>query len=284
MAIFFALIAFLSWGVADLYAAISSRKIGNFYTYIIVQLVGIAYSLILLPFFAGRFDLYYFFIAFLLAIIDNVGFLFFYKAFESGNVSLNGTIAGSFGLVTVLVALLFFGEILTPFSSLGIIFISIGIILSSLRLKELLKGNLKGVFSDKGVFYAMITMLLWGVYLSLIKIPIEEIGWYWTMVPVSLMLPFLLLLGRFRKGVLEVMQNKINIKSGIIHAVFAFGGYIAYYLGIGQGNISLVGPIAGASPVLFVVLSRFVFRDRLNTQQWIGILLTLGGIVLISLS
>ncbi len=284
MAIVFALIAFFAWGVTDVYAAISARKIGNLHTYIILQLVGILFSIILFPFFGKSFEPYYFLIAFILAIIDNLGFLFFYKAFQTGNVSLNGTIAVSYGLVIAAIGFIFFGEAVKTLSLLGIIFISIGIILSLIKLDELIKRNLRGVFTDRGILFAILCMICWGIYLAFLKIPVEKIGWYWSMVPVSIILPVLLVFGKIRTGLLNVLQNKVSIKPGILHAVLVFGGYIAYNLGIGRGNLSVIGPIAGASPVLFVVLSRFVFKDRLSKQQWVGIVATLVGIVVLGFS
>lgn len=284
MATFFALIAFFSWGVADIYAALSSRKIGNLGTFIIIQLVGMSIFAILFPFFAGTFDLFYFIVAFVLGIIDNFGLLFFYKAFETGNVPLNGMIAGSFGLVIVFVSLIFFGEKIGAGEILGIAFIFAGIVLSSLRLNELLEGNAKRAFKDKGMVYAFLTMIFWGVYFGFLRIPAEKMGWYYTLLPLSLCWPFLLLFKKGRRGILKVIKNINGAKYGILHALTAFGGTIAFNLGIMQGNTSLVGPIATASPALFVVLSRFVFADRLSEQQWLGIGMTLLGIVILGFS
>jgi len=46
--------------------------------------------------------------------------------------------------------------------------------------------------------------------------------------------------------------------------------------------VSVVAPIAGANPTLFVLLAFFVFKDRLTKQQILGIVLTLLGIVWLS--
>ncbi len=284
MAIFFALITFFAWGGADVFAALSSRKIGNLGTFIIIQLVGICLFAVLYPFFAGTYDFFYFLIAFVLAVIDNLGLLFFYKAFEEGNVPLNGTIAGSFGLVIVIIALVFFGEKLTVGVELGIVFVFFGIVLSSLRLKELFRRNLGASFSDKGVLYAILTMIFWGIYFGFLRIPTEKIGWYWTMVPLSFMLPFIIFFGKVRNTLKNIAKGRTNLRYGVLHSLTAYGGTIAFNLGIMRGNSSVVGPISAASPALFVVLSRFIFKDKLTRQQWMGILMALVGIVLISLS
>ena len=61
--------------------------------------------------------------------------------------------------------------------------------------------------------------------------------------------------------------------------------YSAYFnLGLTLGYSSLIAPVAGSSPVLFVVLSRFVFKEPLTGQQKTGIIFALAGIVLIGIS
>ena len=56
----------------------------------------------------------------------------------------------------------------------------------------------------------------------------------------------------------------------------------SFSLGISRGFTSLVAPIAGASPVLFVVLAFLVFKDPITKQQILGIITALIGVVLLS--
>src|SRR3989338_4577423 len=284
MAIVFALGAFFLWGLADVFAALSSRKVGNIATFVVIQLVGLILFALLFPFFAGKFELFYFFIAFILAVVDSLGLIFFYKAFEEGNVSLNGTIAGSFGLVTVIIALVFFGETLSILAEAGILLVFVGLVMATLKFKELLQNNLAKSFSDRGVIFALLTMLCWGVYFGFLRIPVEKIGWYWTMLPLSFMLPFIIVFPSIRKNIKQIVRKPADYSYSVLHSLTAFGGTIAFNLGIGVGNTSLVAPIASASPILFVVLSRFIFKDRLTHQQWAGIVMTLVGIVMLGLS
>lgn len=56
----------------------------------------------------------------------------------------------------------------------------------------------------------------------------------------------------------------------------------SFSLGISRGFTSIVAPIAGGAPALFVVLAFLVFKDPITRQQIIGIITTLIGIVLLS--
>ena len=60
-------------------------------------------------------------------------------------------------------------------------------------------------------------------------------------------------------------------------------GDIIFNLGLHSGLAKIVAPIAGAYPVLFVILAFFVFKDPIKKQQMIGIVVTLLGIVLLSI-
>lgn len=284
MAIFFALVALLSWSFADTLAALSSRKVGHIATYIISQIVALTIAVALIPFLAETFDVQFFLIALFLAVIDGIGTICFFKAFEEGNVPLNGTIAGSFGLVTALLAFTFFSEPLNLGKVIGIVLIFLGIIISSLRLHEIFTKHIRNFFTDKGIVYALIAMIMWGIYFAFIRIPVEKIGWFWAWFPLNLLFIFLLPVRSFRDNVRHALKIKKGILFVVLFALFANAGMMAFNIGILSGYTSVVAPIAGASPVLFVIISRFVFKDRLIPQQWAGIVVALLGIVLLGLS
>ena len=56
----------------------------------------------------------------------------------------------------------------------------------------------------------------------------------------------------------------------------------SYNAGIGKGLVSIVAPIAGANPILFIILAFIFFKDKITRQQILGIITTLIGIVLLS--
>lgn len=58
---------------------------------------------------------------------------------------------------------------------------------------------------------------------------------------------------------------------------------MTFNVGISKGYTSIVAPIAGANPVLFVILATFVFKDPITKQQAAGVILTLLGVILLSI-
>jgi drug/metabolite transporter (DMT)-like permease len=60
------------------------------------------------------------------------------------------------------------------------------------------------------------------------------------------------------------------------------GGDLVLTVAVGQGPISVIGPLGSLAPVVAVVVATVVLRERLRGGQTVGILLALGGIVLIA--
>ena len=127
-------------------------------------------------------------------------------------------------------------------------------------------------------------MVMWGIYWTLIRIPIEAIGWYWAGIAGLPFFVFLPLLGVVKRNPLEVLRKHRALPSVLIASFFIQSASFAFNIGITYGYSSLVAPVAGAAPVLFVILSRIVFRDKLTTQQKLGIITALAGILLIAFS
>ena len=69
----------------------------------------------------------------------------------------------------------------------------------------------------------------------------------------------------------------IILKSAIVLSSWIFG-----YFGIKQHPLTLVGPINATRPVLVLVGAMLLFGERLNTLQWIGVLLALVSIFMLS--
>lgn len=69
----------------------------------------------------------------------------------------------------------------------------------------------------------------------------------------------------------------IILKSAIVLSSWIFG-----YFGIKHLPLTLVGPINATRPVIVLVGAMLLFGERLNTLQWIGVLLALMSIFMLS--
>lgn len=282
MAILFALLALLGWGVGDLFGTLSSRKIGSVYNIFWMLVIALILSSLYLPF-AGPIASWPMFIfSILLNLIDLYGTLMFFRALEIGNASLVGAITGSFGFISAILSIIIFGESINIIQAIGIIFALAGVILSSIKIAEIKSKKLGLTLSEPYIKYALITLGIWGVYYTLLRIPVKSIGWFWTDYSWNFFFVVLIFMGKIKKDVFRVLKDKKSIIIVFLFAIFVNTGVFAYNLGISTGFTSVVAPIAASSSVLFVILSGIFFREELTGQQKVGIVSSLIGILLIS--
>jgi len=179
----------------------------------------------------------------------------------------------------VVIAIIFLGDSLTFYQAIAILVITVGLILSSIDLKKV---KINQLFTDKGVPYGLVSMILYGAYFAFIRIPVREIGWFWPAYLSFGVFPVVYLIMRLRKQKLQTFKGTGVFKFSVLHAALSVAALFAYNFAVSKGQTAIVTPIAGSYPVLFAVLAYFIFKDRLNRQQIMGITMTLIGIVLLS--
>lgn len=132
------------------------------------------------------------------------------------------------------------------------------------------------------LIFALVTTLFWGVWGAFIEIT-EQAGfpatlgyvvWSLTMIPPALV---------------ALKVNKWNIeydkKSILLGATIGFlgaGGQLILFHGLGMGPAYIIFPIIALSPVVTVLLSIIILKERTQLKGWIGILLALIAIPLLS--
>lgn len=209
-------------------------------------------------------------------LLINLGFLCFITGMQKGSITLTGVIGGSFPAVTTLVAIIFFGEKVSSLQLLAVTVVIIGVALSSMTGEA--KNMLKDIKSS-GTLFAVATFFLWGIYFALIRIPVEEIGWFlpqYTASIVGLILFFIIAkLGKNKK----VLAKPKLLGLVLLTTLLGFAGSIFFNYAISKGQTAVVAPIAGSSPAVFVIFAYFIFHEKLNKKQWSGIALALTGII-----
>lgn len=281
-AIIFALISYFSWGTGVFFEAIVARKLNSFslviWGYIITTLLLSFYA----PFATGDLKNLTWELLILIFSLSFVGIsfgtLFYYEALKIANRALVGAIASSFPAVTVILSVLFLNEKISGQQGAAIALIFLGLFLSVFNLTKVKNKSLM----NKGILFALLTMFTWGLYFTFIKIPVKEIGWFWPNYMTFLIFPVFYLYQRLRKIKLEAPTKNNALIPLIVATVLVRMAELSYNLGISKGLVTVVAPIAGANPTLFVVLAFLIFKDPITRQQIAGIITTLIGIVLLS--
>lgn len=282
VAIIFALISYVGWGTGVFAEAIVARKLPP----LSLAFWALSLSVLIMSFYApfALKDLVsltpaILILIIILSVIGLFGGLSYYQALNLGNPGLVGTIASSFPAVVVLLSVIFLGERVSIQQMIAIGVIFIGIFLSSFDIRLIRKKTL----INKGLLFALLAMLSWGIVYTFIKIPVSKIGWFWPNYISFFIFPLIYFYMRFRKIKLERPTKNSVIFVLIISTILVRVAELTYSLGISKGLVTVVAPIAGANPTLFVILAFLFFKDKITRQQVAGIITTLIGIVLLSI-
>lgn len=282
-AIFFALISYFGWGIGSVFSTISARKLGGFSTIFWLSLVGLLLTSWYIPFALDslkNLTLTVFSISIIVGLLGWIGGITGYEAVRLINPALAISIEGSYPILSVILSLIIFKESITPAQIISIVVIFIGIIIMTWNFQQLLKGNSK---IDKGIFLALVTLVCYGFYGALIKIPVHAIGWFWPVYFSLALLPLFYFYAKWRHIEITGVIDKRAFLPVLLTVVLFRTAEFSYNLGISQGLVSIVAPIAGANPTLFVILAFLFFKDPITRQQIAGIITTLIGIVLLSI-
>lgn len=132
------------------------------------------------------------------------------------------------------------------------------------------------------LIYAVITTTFWGIWGALIELP-EKAGfpatlgyavWALTMIPPALV-------------ALKIINWKLEYdkKSILLGCIIGFtgaGGQLILFQALRTGPAYLVFPFISLSPVITIILSYFFLKERASRKGWIGIILALAAILLLS--
>lgn len=282
-AIIFALISYLGWGVGDIFGTIAVRKIGSYSAAFWRMALGVLFFSLFAPFFLNdlrNITLPLFILNIIIGIIGIFGLVAFYEGLKVLNPALAGTIGNSFPFVAIILSISFLKESITAFQILAILVICLGLMFSSIDFSELRKNKL---MIDHKFIWPIIAAITFGIYFTFIKIPVSEIGWFW---PSYISLATFPILFFFMKATRQRL-NRPNAKSAFVPlislSILWTIGEFSYNFAISRSLVSVVVPIAGSAPTLFVVLAFLVFKDPIKKQQVVGIVTTLIGIVLLSI-
>lgn len=136
--------------------------------------------------------------------------------------------------------------------------------------------------SRQWLFFAVVTTTFWGIWGALIEIP-EKAGfpatlgysvWALTMIPPAIV-------------ALKIIHWRLeydfsSIAFGSIIGLFGAGGQLILFQALRTGPAYLVFPIISLSPMVTILLAYWFLKERTSTRGWLGIVLALLAIPLLS--
>lgn len=277
-----ALIPLIGWGLGDVFGIYSSRKVGSYLTTFCQFLFAIALFSLVLPFVQSDFSKVTTGLLVLNIMFGSLYVLanfFVNEGFKQASAPVVGIIIQSFPAIVLILSALIFKDPLSPKQLLWALLVFIGVFLCSVDLRELRKTKFE---FDVGIKYALVAAGVFSIYFTFFRIFASQYGWFLPNYISFLTLPIALYLAKKvikEKSKLYIPKDYKVLGAMIVSSLFIRSGDIALNLGVSQGLSSIVSPIAGAAPVVFVIASALAFKDKVTPQQVAGIVLSILGII-----
>jgi len=272
------------WGTSDYLSRSSSSKVGHYRTTVYMHVVSISFLILLLPLLAPNFNISLGFVLILtvLSILNFFAFIFLYRGFHLGAVSVVAPIAYSYPIVTTVFAVVVLGAILTQIRALALAGVILGVILVSTKFSELKK-------YARGVGLVKVTPGVDSAILAAISFGSVYVGLGFVTPLVGYVLPVLFLRGLGAVlGFAFAPLLKQEVRPGrdsITRVIFTMGlletvGLLSFNLGVAFGSSALpvVAALSGMGGAFATAYAIVLLREKLESNQVAGILLSLAGV------
>jgi len=276
----FGLFVLLGWALGDIFGGLSSRKIGAFKTSFLVSVFGI---LIFLPKFASESSMLSELTPWLLGL--NIILSLFWT---TGNVILNvgmttaypsivASIGMSFAGVVVILNSIVFDNAVGFLQWCAIALIALGVILTGIDIR---RNEVEGKKLIRSIILGLSSMICWALYYTFIKPVADAVGWFLPLYIAIAVSTLATWIGSRQKNAFDFKSIPLlTILFCFLSAFLLRSSDFILNWSIKENFVDVVAPLGGASPVLFAILSFFVFKERLKALQILGVLLVLTGIV-----
>lgn len=272
------------WGLYDFLGGVFAKQIGSFKSLFWSQLAGLISIFLLAIVFRSRVNtpVLVIIVSLIAAILYSAGYLFFFKGFELGNVSIIAATMNLWTVFTMLFAFMFMGQRLSAFQTLGVLMIIFGATLASLNWSEI--KNQKFQLS-KGVKEAVFGAFFFGVFWNVSEVISEKVGWLLTTLFIKFgIILFLLIFSLLVKQGIGLTKTSTKTKTIILLMGVIETGAVAFVnYGLTIGDAILITPIASALSIVTITLAIIFLKDKVTKLQGFGIITAIVGIIVTAL-
>ncbi len=277
LAVFYGLLSALGWGAADFTGGLASRKAKPYQVLFLAEAAGLVPLLILtlvlrepLP------GLSVWLWSASASIVGTVGLLFLYRALAEGNMTIAAPVSALLAAVVPVVVGGLTEGIAGPLTLLGFLLalLSIWIISQNGETRDI-RLNLQTLRLPfaAGLFF--------GFYFVMIHQATRE-AFFWPLVSARLA-------GTLVMSIYALAMRGPVLPARSLWPLVALGGVldvtgnVFYVLASRLGRLDVAAVLGSLYPASTVLLAWVLLRERLTRLQWIGVLLALASIILLTL-
>ncbi|MCL4270161.1 MAG: DMT family transporter [Anaerolineales bacterium] len=271
----------VGWGIYDFLGGVFAKQIGSFKALFWSQLAGLISLIVLAMIFKPIFHLPVLTLVLfpIASMVYSAGYLFFFKGFEIGNVSIVAATMNLWAVFTMIFAFTFMGQRLSVTQTIGVLLILVGVVLASVNWSEIREQKFH---LSAGVKEAIAGAFFFGIFWNISEIISENIGWLHTTLLVKFgIIVFLLAFSAVAKRELGLGSTASKTKSAILLMGIIEAGAVAIVnYGLTIGDAILITPIASALSIVTILLAIIFLKDKITKFQGFGIMAAIAGIVI----
>lgn len=215
-------------------------------------------------------------------LATGASWLCYFRALQKGDINKVVPIDKSSTVFTILLALIFLGEGLSPVKIISVVLIAVGTLMMIDRKASTEADRDKD--SRGWLIYAVLSAVFASVTAILGKVGIEDIdsnlGTAIRTTVVLLMAWFMVLVTGKCSEVKKIEGRELLFI--ILSGIATGASWLCYYRALKEGPASVVVPIDKLSILVTIVFSRIVFNERLNIKSGEGIVAIIAGTILLA--
>lgn len=279
------LLGMIGWGTSDYFVSSGlneesvSEEAGNFW----LNLSGVIFSLII---FLGYFiftgnivTIPSLSVSIILEIIglacmNFVGYLFLFRAFREGKLTVISSVFSTYAAGAVVVSALLFGETIPLFRLISLMIVIVGVILVSI-------GDIYNFKKVDGIRWVIPAVILFSLFFPLWDSIAQKGGSLFLVLFIDTLLAILYFCyATYKKSAIKLTHA--SIKPFLIGGILTTIAAMSVSWGYEHTDMpSIVSVISSAVPVPVTILGYVFLKERLSRQQYIGLGVIIVGVILL---
>jgi drug/metabolite transporter (DMT)-like permease len=278
--------AALSWGLADYFAAVASRRVGALRVVLfmhVAAMVPLTVVVLATDGLAGV-SLAELGVLFGCGVVGWLSYLAFYGALAIGPISVLSPIISGYAAVTVLFAVVLTSEHLSGLQAVAVGATIAGAVSVCLDFEAIAQAR-QEPRSALGFALALCAMTLIGGFVFGVSYYRPHLGW---VAPIFLARGFatVFLVGNLlaTRGQRPVRPSRNVLGIIALLACLDTGGYVCFNLGVGYTATAVVAAASAPYALVPVVMGVSLFGERPTLSQWLGVGLVIAGVITLGLA
>ncbi len=200
--------------------------------------------------------------------------LCYFRALSKGDINKVVPIDKSSTVLTIILAVVFLGERVTVYKTLGVVFIAIGTLLMIEKKDTEKKSEGEGwlIYALLSAFFASLTTILGKIGIEGVE---SNLGTA-IRTAVVIVMSFIMVAFTGKTGEIKKIDKK-ELGFILLSGLSTGASWLCYYKALQDGEAGIVVPIDKLSILVTIAFSYIVFKERLNKKAMLGLVMIVFG-------